>query len=125
MWLLTQVRQLVGWVDRSNADFVILGGDFNTDPKDNETSYHDLKRSLVSSMEEFWRDIREWLVPSKATYGNPGNTYSSQYQPVSYDYIWHRASGRNMIWTNLFQVTSKYYGRVGWVNCTGCYRFRS
>ena len=30
-------------MNNSNADFVILGGDFNTDPKDNETSYNDLK----------------------------------------------------------------------------------
>ena len=27
--------EIVGWVNRSYADFVILGGDFNTSPKDN------------------------------------------------------------------------------------------
>ena len=30
-----QVDEIVGWVNRSYADFVILGGDFNTSPKDN------------------------------------------------------------------------------------------
>jgi len=99
-----QVQELVGWASKSNADFVILGGDFNTDPKDNETSYHNLKEAMISSMEEFFLDIKEWLIPSKATYANPKNTYSYMYQPVLYDYIWHKANGRNMIWTNFFQV---------------------
>lgn len=99
-----QVEELVGWVNNSKADFVILGGDFNTDPKDNETSYHNLKTAMVSSMEEFFLDIKEWLIPSKSTYGNPRNTYSNMYQPVLYDYIWHKAKGWNMIWTNLFEV---------------------
>ena len=29
-----------------------------------------------------------------------------RYEPVLYDYIWHRAHGRNMIWTNIFDVCS-------------------
>ena len=100
-----QVQELVGWVNSSDADFVILGGDFNTSPTDNETSYHNLKTAMISSMEEFFLDIKEWLVPSKSTYGNPRNSYSSIYQPVLYDYIWHKARGWNMIWTNLFEVS--------------------
>lgn len=99
-----QVQELIGWVNKSNADFVILGGDFNTSPTDNETSYHNLKTAMVSSMEEFFLDIKEWLIPSKSTYGNPRNSYSHMYQPVLYDYIWHKAQGWNIIWTNLFEV---------------------
>lgn len=99
-----QVDEIVGWVNRSYADFVILGGDFNTSPKDNETSYHNLKTAMVSSMEEFFIYVSKWLVPEKATYGNPVNTYSSMYEPVLYDYIWHKALGHNMVWTNLFDV---------------------
>ena len=53
-----QVQELVGWVNDSDADFVILGGDFNTDPKDKESSYHNLKSAMVSSMEEFFLDIK-------------------------------------------------------------------
>ena len=53
-----QVQELIGWVNKSNADFVILGGDFNTSPTDNETSYHNLKTAMVSSMEEFFLDIK-------------------------------------------------------------------
>jgi len=99
-----QVAELVGWVKNSNADFVILGGDFNTSPTDEETSYHNLKSAMVSSMEEFFRIISEWLCPRRATYGNPANTYSHMYDPVLYDYIWHKSTGSNAIWTNFFDV---------------------
>jgi len=99
-----QVKELVGWVNHSNADFVILGGDFNTSPTDKETSYHRLKTAMVSSMEEFFIKVQEWLCPKRSTYGNPSNSYSYMYEPVLYDYIWHRAKGKNMIWTNFFDV---------------------
>merc|ERR1712179_46806 len=99
-----QVAELVKWAKESDADFVILGGDFNTSPTDKETSYHALKAAMVSSMEEFFQKISEWLCPKRATYGNPANTYSYTYDPVLYDYIWHRAKARNMIWTNFFDV---------------------
>merc|ERR1712112_460710 len=69
-----------------------------------ENSYHSLKAAMVSSMEEFFQKITEWLCPKRATYGNPNNTYSYMYDPVLYDYIWHRGRGRNMIWTNFFDV---------------------
>jgi len=99
-----QVAELVKWTNASDADFVILGGDFNTSPNDTETSYQSLKDAMVSSMEEFFQNIKEWLCPKRATYGNPYNTYSNMYAPVLYDYIWHRAQGKNMIWTNFFDV---------------------
>jgi len=99
-----QVAELVKWAQASDADFVILGGDLNTSPTDKETSYHALKAVMVSSMEEFFQRITEWLCPKRATYGNPNNTYSYMYDPVLYDYIWHRAHGNNMIWTNFFDV---------------------
>ena len=38
----------MGWLGQSTADFTVLGGDFNTDPRDNETSYSDLKSLMVS-----------------------------------------------------------------------------
>ena len=34
-----QVKELVGWVESSNADFVVLGGDFNTSPTD-DVGFH-------------------------------------------------------------------------------------
>lgn len=99
-----QILQLVGAVRKSAADFVILGGDFNLDPRANETGYHTLKEELISSMEEFFKHISDWLVPSRASYGNPRNTYSNSYSPVLYDYIWHKANRRNSVWTNIFDV---------------------
>merc|ERR1712130_789399 len=51
------------------------------------------------------RVVSEWLCPRRSTYANPENTY---------DYIWHRAHGRNMIWTNVFDVPlfkwKKFFG---------------
>ena len=47
----------------------------------------------VSSIEEFFLDIKSWLSPNRATYGNPRNSYSNMYSPVLYDYIWHKAAG--------------------------------
>lgn len=72
-----QVKELVGWVGNATADFTVLGGDFNTDPRDTESSYSDLKSLMVSSIEEFFLDMKAWLMPARATYGNPRNTYSS------------------------------------------------
>ena len=44
------------------------------------------------------------MIPKKATYGNPENTYSYTYSPVHYDYIFHRANNGNMMWTSFFDV---------------------
>ena len=53
-------------------------------------------------MEDFFKIITDWLIPKRATYANPRNTYSgangsiyppgsgSNYPPVLYDYIWHK-----------------------------------
>ena len=90
---LNYFQELVGWVGNATADFTVLGGDFNTDPRDAESSYSDLKSLMVSSIEEFFLDMKAWLMPARATYGNPRNTYSSMYSPVLYDYVWHKAAG--------------------------------
>ena len=100
-----QVEELVGHVERSDADFVILGGDFNVDPRMNETSYRDLEKAMVNSVEEFFIRLADWLFnKDRATYGNPGNTYSNNDDPVVYDYIFHKANGRNTILTDFFNV---------------------
>eukprot|EP00092_Neocalanus_flemingeri_P008768 GFUD01009441.1.p1 GENE.GFUD01009441.1~~GFUD01009441.1.p1 ORF type:complete len:364 (+),score=71.49 GFUD01009441.1:178-1269(+) len=99
-----QIQQLAQNVMKSKADFIIVGGDFNTDPRDKETSYHTLQSILVNSIAEFFVKISEWLCPKRATYGNPQNAYSNMYEPVLYDYLWHKATGKNMIWTNYFHI---------------------
>lgn len=113
-----QVKELVKFVEKSDADFLILGGDFNVDPKVNahETTYHDIKEIMTNAIEEFFKVIEEWLNPTRASYANPRNTYSNIYDPVLYDYIFHKAKGSNLIMTNWFEVpflvTSKHLGNA-------------
>jgi len=100
-----QVAQLLESVQASSADFALLGGDFNSDPRaSNEATYAHLKKTMASSMEDFFKHITDWLVPKKASYGNPRNSYSNMYAPVLYDYIWHRTKPGNLIVTNMFDL---------------------
>jgi len=111
-----QVKELVKFVEKSTADFVILGGDFNVDPhvNANETTYHDVSKLMTNSMEEFFKVITEWLVPKRSTYANPRNTYSANLQgPVLYDYIFHKGNGNNSIWTNFFDVPFLKWAKFG------------
>jgi hypothetical protein len=54
---------------------------------------------------------QECLNPARATYANPVNSYSSDYQdgPQLYDYILHKTTGWNAIVINIFDV-SVFYG---------------
>lgn len=101
-----QVKELVKFVDKSDADFIILGGDFNVDPKvnANETTYEDIKKIMTNSIEDFFKKIEDWLTAKRASYANPQNTYSHMFKPVLYDYIFHRAKGSNVIVTNFFKI---------------------
>merc|ERR1712080_258702 len=47
-----QIKELVKFVNKSDADFVLLGGDFNVDPKvnANETSYQDGKNVIITNL---------------------------------------------------------------------------
>ena len=51
-----QVDELIGLVEVSKADFVILGGDFNSDPvvNKNETTLKDINDIMVSSISEIF-----------------------------------------------------------------------
>jgi len=100
-----QTKEVVEHVKRSTADFAIVGGDFNVDPRaKDETSYTDLTSELESTMQQFFGYLKDLLVPKRATYGNPNNTYSAAYGPVLYDYILHRSHGANLVTVNYFDV---------------------
>jgi len=101
-----QVKQLVETIKKSDADFVILGGDFNADPvvNKNETTLDDINNLMVSSINEFFQQMKNWLIAKKATYGNPSNSYSYTYRPVHYDYIFHKANSNNTMWTHWFDI---------------------
>ena len=107
----TQAKQLVNIIQKSDADFVILGGDFNADPVVNkdETTLSDIQEVMVSAIEEFFKKVTSWLVKDKATYGNPLNSYSSIYNPVHYDYIFHKANHDHKMWTNFFDVRRVHF----------------
>ena len=47
------------YLNRSDADFIILGGDFNADPKANanETTLADINRIMKNSIEEYFHRI--------------------------------------------------------------------
>jgi len=88
-----QATQLVKLVSESTADYVVLGGDFNVDPRDGEDTYTSVKNQLIDAVEEFYKhDQSKYLDPSLATLGNPKNSYTSKGEhPVLYDYIWYKA----------------------------------
>ena len=50
----------MGVIKESNADFIILGGDFNADPTVNakETTLPDINKVMVSAIEEFFKKIQ-------------------------------------------------------------------
>ena len=50
------MKELVGIIKKSRADFVILGGDFNSDPVVNkeETTLKDITEIMVSSINEIF-----------------------------------------------------------------------
>jgi len=99
-----QVKDLLGFVSESDADHVIVAGDLNVDPRDNEDTYKTLKSELTDALEEFYKDdSTKYLNPALSTLGNAKNTYSSKGQhPVVYDYIWYKSG--NGITVADFQV---------------------
>jgi len=100
-----QTREIVEHVKSSKADFTILGGDFNIDPRmTNETTYETLTTELRGAMQEFFGYLSEMLKPNRATYGNPDNNYSNFFGPQLYDYIFHRSKGWNSVIINIFDV---------------------
>ena len=90
-----QAAQLVSLLDKSDADYLLLAGDLNVDPRDGEGTYKTFKGALTDSIEEFYKeDKSKWLDPALSTLGNPANTYTSKSShPVIYDYVWYRPRG--------------------------------
>lgn len=92
-------------VGKSDADFMIVGGDFNVDPLDNEKTYEMMKEGLQDSVEEFYKhDKTKWMDPKLATFGNKLNSYSSSEHPVTYDYLWYKAKGGGVMGVQDYQV---------------------
>ena len=73
-WLF-QIKQLVQIVEKSDAGFIILGGDFNFDPyvnnyrpqNDSESTLEDIQKVMVNSMEDFLKtkEVSSWCKKAK------------------------------------------------------------
>merc|ERR550539_1454463 len=71
-----QVDELIGLVEVSKADFIILGGDFNASPMmDLDKTYHKVKKVMTDTFQEIVDNIKAWLNEEFATFANPRNTY--------------------------------------------------
>jgi len=87
-----QAAQLVETVALSEADIIIVGGDLNVDPREDEKVYPTFKKAgLLNVGEEFYKgDKQKWLSENLSTLGNRENSYTSEGDsPVIFDYIFH------------------------------------
>ena len=116
---IKQVEELMdSYILKSTADAVILGGDFNTGPSMNPGDPFQIivSKGMTNSIQEIFYKLDEWLQPRFSTYGNPRNTYSFEYSPIIYDYIFHRTvSKMTVCWTNWFELplfTTKLLGEM-------------
>jgi len=103
---------LVEIIENSDADFLILGGDFNFDAKTNskyrpkgnpESTHADLEGVLTNSMKEHLTTNE--VEAHMNTYANPENQYSkNKKQPELLDYIFYKAKNGHMMKTKDYKV---------------------
>lgn len=102
-----QVHELMNsYVRKSKADVVLLGGDFNAPPvfKEGEP-YQMIRDYMTNCVEELYYKLKQWLQPKFATYGNQANTFSRQFGPIIYDYIFHKSNTDDIsVYTNWFEL---------------------
>ena len=89
---ILQVRELMEErINQSKADAIILGGDLNAPPDmTHDAPYEIIQRTMKNSAAEVWHKSQEWLTAKFATYGNKKNSFSYAYNPITYDYIFHK-----------------------------------
>jgi len=117
---IKQVEELMdSYILKSDADAVILGGDFNTGPSELEGSPFQIitSRGMTNSVQEIFYQLDAWLQTEFSTYGNPRNDFSNMYPPIIYDYIFHRTVSKHTVcWTNWFELplfTTVLFGGAG------------
>ena len=99
-----QADELIQLVEKSQADFIILGGDFNASPlMDFDKTYHKIKKVMTDAFQEIMNSIKVWMEEEFATYANPRNTYTGTsgkaLTPVIYDYIFHKKNVSRVLQT--------------------------
>lgn len=107
---IKQVEELMEtYVEPSNASVVVLGGDFNSGPKQDvsDEPYEIIARKMTNSAEEIFAKLAKWLTPEFATYANRLNTFSAGVSdPITIDYIFHKAkAGEDVLaWSHWFEL---------------------
>jgi len=94
----SQIEDLLEkYILKSEADIVILGGDFNAVPSMEKGSpYQMIQEHMTNCIEEI-----NGLGSNFATYGNMKNTFTGgKEMPVIYDYIFHRANNKAKSWAS-------------------------
>jgi len=105
-----QADEIVEHIENSNADFVILGGDFNASPlMDMDKTYEKVKAVMTDVFQEIMANLKAWFKEEFATFANPRNTYKDiipNQKPVIYDYIFHKKKTDDigMIWAKWFYL---------------------
>eukprot|EP00096_Caligus_rogercresseyi_P006232 TRINITY_DN2252_c0_g1_i1.p1 TRINITY_DN2252_c0_g1~~TRINITY_DN2252_c0_g1_i1.p1 ORF type:complete len:352 (-),score=112.44 TRINITY_DN2252_c0_g1_i1:893-1948(-) len=102
---LDQIGELLfNGVNLSEADLVVLSGDFNTGP--GSKPYDAIHRFMTSTALDILKVLRALFDPVIATYANPQNTWSWNISsPIMYDHIFYRVKDPNLLaWTNIFSV---------------------
>jgi len=103
-----QVKELIeSYVSKSDADVVLLAGDFNAGPETTPGSpYSTVRQVMTNSVEEIFYKLQEWLNVKFATYGNLENTFTGhKYDPIIYDYIFYKKNrNKTSVYTSWFEL---------------------
>lgn len=60
---------------------------------------------MKNCIEEIFYKLQAWLNPQYATYGNQVNTFSNNYAPIIYDYVFHKENDNSTrVWTSWFEL---------------------
>ena len=103
-----QAHELVQVVIESQADFVVLAGDFNTAPMtESDRTYNKVAKVMADAFQEAKGDPSLWHDPHFATYGHTRNSYTNaNSHPTIFDYIFLRKSTMDPgeIWVKSFSL---------------------
>ena len=89
-----QAHELVQVVIESQADFVVLAGDFNTAPMtEGDRTYCKVVKVMADAFQEAKGSPSLWHDPHFANYGHTRNSYTNaNSHPTIFDYIFLRKS---------------------------------
>ena len=64
-----------------------------------------IREHMKNCIEEIFYKLQAWLDPRYATYGNQLNTFSNNYKPIIYDYVFHKENNNaTRVWTSWFEL---------------------